>query len=117
MYFPLNEKQQSWADSVFSSLTMEEKVLQLIHPNDRKWNESEWIEILEKYPLGSVFAAGRNLEEMKRINRTIQEHSKVPVLISADMENGTNFIRDTGVELPEQMWITASQVPEEAYKM
>ncbi len=117
MYFPLNEKQQSWADSVFSSLTMEEKVLQLIHPNDRKWNESEWIEILEKYPLGSVFAVGRNLEEMKRINRTIQEHSKVPVLISADMENGTNFIRDTGVEFPAQMGITASQVPEAAYKM
>ena len=68
MYLPLNEKQQSWADSVFSSLTMEEKVLQLIHPNDRNWTAEEWIELLEKYPIGSFFCNTRNLAEMKKIN-------------------------------------------------
>ena len=100
MYFPLNEKQQSWADSVLDSLTMEEKVLQLIHPYDRRYSESDWIELIEKYPLGSVFATRRDLADMKKINSVIQKHSKVPVFISADMENGTNFIKDTGLEFP-----------------
>lgn len=117
MYLPLNEKQQSWADSVFSSLTMEEKVLQLIHPNDRNWTAEEWIELLEKYPIGSFFCNTRNLAEMKKINATVQKHSKVPVLVSADMENGTNFIKDTGLFFPAQMGLAASQVPGAAYQM
>ena len=117
MYFPLNEKQQSWADSVLDSLTMEEKVLQLIHPYDRRYSESDWIELIEKYPLGSVFATRRDLADMKKINSVIQKHSKVPVLISADMENGTNFIKDTGLEFPAQMGLAASGIKNAAYQM
>ena len=47
---------------------MEEKVLQLIHPNDRNWTAEEWIELLEKYPIGSFFCNTRNLAEMKKRN-------------------------------------------------
>lgn len=103
MYFPLTEKQQSWADHVLSSLTMEEKVLQLLHPNDRKWSASDWIEFLEKYPVGSAFAPERPLAEMKYVNRTIQKHSKIPLLISANMENGTNIIPTAGYERLENL--------------
>ena len=117
MYFPLTEEQQNWADSVLSSMTMEEKVLQLIHPNDREYTESEWIELIEKYPVGSFFSTPRNFEETKQINRVVQKHSRIPVLVSADMENGTNFIKDYTLEFPAQMGLAASNVSDAAYKM
>ena len=64
-----------------------------------------------------MFATRRDLADMKKINSVIQKHSKVPVLISADMENGTNFIKDTGLEFPAQMGLAASGIKNAAYQM
>ena len=117
MYFDLTEKQQSWADAVLSSMTVEEKVAQLLHPNFGSVSESERLDIISKIPVGSFFCARTGLAEMQRLNRSVQEHSKVPVLVSADMEYGTNFIADKGIDFPSQMGLAACGSPEYARMM
>lgn len=117
MYYDLNARQQDWADTVFASLTMEEKVAQLLHPWYGKHSDSEWLEVVKKVPFGAMHGITRDLQETKQAYKAIQERSKVPVLFSADMECGTNFIKDRSIVFPAQMGIAASHVPEVAYKM
>ena len=117
MFFDLNERQQAWADSVFSSMSMEDKLAQLLHPSFGKYSVSEWIELLKKIPVGSIFCSNKNFDDMKQTNRALQEHAGIPILFSADMENGTNFIKDKGIYFPFQMGLAASNIPGRAYEM
>ena len=117
MFYDLNEQQQSWADSVFDSLTMEEKVAQLLHPNFSGQSDSDLQELFRKVPVGSFFSGTCDFEVMRKRNDIIQKNSKVPVLISADMENGTNMIKDKNIMFPTQMGLGACNNPEYAYMM
>lgn len=117
MFFDLNERQQDWADSVFSSMSMEEKIAQLLHPSYSKLPDKDWLELVEKIPVGAIFCSQKSFDEMKRANKAVQDHVKIPVLFSADMENGTNFIKDKGIYFPFQMGLAASSIPGRAYKM
>ena len=111
MFFDLNERQQDWADSVFSSMSMEEKIAQLLHPSYSKLPDKDWLELVKKIPLGAIFCSKKSFDEMKRANKAVQDHVKIPVLFSADMENGTNFITDKGIYFPFQMGLAASRIP------
>ena len=117
MFYDLNEKQQSWADFVFDSLTMEEKVAQLLHPNFSGQSESDLQELFQKVPIGSFFTGTQDFEVLRKRHEIIQKNSKVPVLISADMENGTNMIKDKSILFPTQMGMGACGNPEYAYMM
>jgi|GEM_PF-2316360 len=117
MYCQLNEKQKSWVTEMISSMSMEEKIAQLLHPYDKGYTEIEIEELVKKVPIGSFFSTSRNFSEMKSLNQTIQKNSKIPVLISADMENGTNFIKDKGVYFPFQMGLAASGIQDAGYRM
>ena len=117
MFYDLSEKQQAWVDSVFDSLTMEEKVAQLLHPNFSGQSDSDLQELFRKVPIGSFFSGTCDFEVMRKRNDIIQKNSKVPVLISADMENGTNMIKDKYIMFPTQMGLGACAEPEYAYMM
>ena len=116
MFYNLNEKQQSWADFIFDSLTIEEKVAQLLLPNFSGQSESNLQELFQKVPIGSFFTGTSDLEVMRKRHEIIQKSSKVPVLISADMENGTNMIKDKSILFPTQMGLGACNNPEYRYK-
>ena len=117
MFYDLNEKQQSWADGVFDALTMEEKVAQLLHPNFSGQSDSDLQELVKRVPIGSFFTGTQNFEVLRKRHELIQKNSKVPVLISADMENGTNMIKDKSILFPHQMGLGASGNPEYAFMM
>jgi beta-N-acetylhexosaminidase len=117
MFYELNEKQQSWADAVFDTLTMEEKVAQLLHPNYSGQSDNDLQELFQKIPVGSFFTGTQEFEVLRKRHEIIQKNSKIPVLISADMENGTNMIKDKSIVFPTQMGLGACGKAEYAYMM
>ncbi len=118
-YKPLCPTARRWVETALREMTMDEKLAQLLHPEDRNYSEQEWIELLEKVPVGSVFIGDHPSEEMIRRTRLIQEHSRIPVLISADMENGAVMITDEvhATHFPYPMALGALNNPELARKM
>ncbi len=84
----LSAEALAWVESVFASLSMEEKVAQLLHPLNKNYSKEEWEELLDKVPLGSIFWGNIDAEKFEDIARFIQQKSKVPVLMSGDMEHG-----------------------------
>ena len=99
----LSAEAEKWVENVFSSLTMEEKVAQLLHPINKGYSKEQWEEILQKVPVGSIFWCGVDAEQFQDIARFIQEKSKVPVLMSGDMEHGALTLKNRRTEFSDLM--------------
>lgn len=99
----LSAEAAAWVEKTFASLTMEEKVAQLLHPITKGYSKEQWCEILEKVPVGSIFWGGVEADKFAELARFIQEKSKVPVLMSGDMEHGALTLKDKRAEFSDLM--------------
>ncbi|MGR3810142.1 glycoside hydrolase family 3 N-terminal domain-containing protein [Jiulongibacter sp. NS-SX5] len=101
----------SWVDSVFNTLSIDQKIGQLLMPRGnfsgqgyepekiRKW--------VEKYHIGGLaMFAGQPTIQAQIINE-MQEVSKVPMLIGMDFEWGLAMRLDSTVRFPYQMSLGA----------
>src|SRR6185503_4034796 len=92
---PLSSADQRWVDRTLASLTLREKVGQLIMPwvggeyaavgspefeEVRKWVEEDGVG-------GLVLSIGLPLSYAAKLNE-LQARAKVPILVASDMENG-----------------------------
>jgi len=78
---------------ILNSMTLEEKIGQLIifGFNGTSLNENTK-ELLEKKHIGGVLLLDKNIRDSKqltKLNKQLQENSKIPLLISIDQEGGT----------------------------
>ena len=99
----LSAEAVQWVEETFSSLTMEEKVAQLLHPINKGYTKEQWADILEKVPVGSIFWGGVDAEKFDDLARFIQQKSKVPVLMSGDMEHGALTLKSKRAEFSDLM--------------
>lgn len=88
--FYLNEEQLQWVEDTIQGMTLEEKIGQLFICLNWRHEESMYKELIEKYHIGGVRWQGGTLEEQYEQNKYYMEHSKVPVLIAANLEAGGN---------------------------
>ena len=77
-----------WVETVFASLSLEEKVGHLLCPEDRGKTPQDWVELLKEVPLGCVFFEERGMGAVRASAEAIQAQSRVPVVVAADMEAG-----------------------------
>ncbi len=101
---------------LLDTMSMEETVGQLICPEDRNYSAEDWLNILAEVPVGSVFLGGKAAEVEARC-RLMQAHSRIPMLIAADMEHGAVMLEDRRTEFPWAMALGAIGDPEAAYRM
>ncbi len=99
----------SWADSVLQTLTLQEKIGQLIFVRANKDNSylPEISDYIQKYAIGGVvFFKGSPLKQATMTN-TWQRLSKVPLFISIDAERGLGMRLDSSFSFPYQMTLGA----------
>ncbi|SVD76392.1 uncharacterized protein METZ01_LOCUS429246, partial [marine metagenome] len=115
--------QQSWAEHTIRELSLREKIAQMMvyHMNMRFLNEEspKWKEIkllLETDGIGGIHIwfgdAGTSLTLLNQI----QQFSKVPVIVDADIEYGIQRRFPSGTDLPPFMAIAATNNPHYAYE-
>ncbi|RYU97441.1 glycoside hydrolase family 3 N-terminal domain-containing protein [Emticicia agri] len=107
----LTNYNQRWVDSVFSTLTLEEKIGQLLMPRGNTSGQGYNFDKLKKwvqdYKLGGlVFFAGQPTTQARIVNE-LQAMSKVPMLIGMDLEWGLAMRLDSTVRFPYQMTLGA----------
>ncbi len=95
----LNDDQAQWVEATLSRLTLEECVGQTLMPADRDFSAEEWATVLRDVPLGCLFVDPQNAEDTKSLIALVQKHSKVPLLIAADIEQGLDCGTDFGYAL------------------
>jgi beta-N-acetylhexosaminidase len=105
--------QSHWIDSVYNSLSLDEKIGQLfvvaVYPTVGTAHLKSIENILEKYkPGGLMFSKGGPVKQARLTNK-FQSLSKTPLLISLDAEWGPAMRLDSVPSFPRQMMMGAIQ--------
>ncbi|MGE0454359.1 MAG: glycoside hydrolase family 3 N-terminal domain-containing protein [Vicinamibacteria bacterium] len=120
---PAGKPLHGWATRTLASLTLEEKVGQMIgvrasgifsNPRSAGWRRT--LEEVETLGVGTVVVFESEVGWLPRALNKLQAAAKVPLLISADMERGLAFrVRRGVVPLPYAMAIGATGSEDAAY--
>lgn len=100
-----------WVDSVLNSLSLEQRIAQLImvaaYSNNHRRNEQEVTKLVKEYNIGGlVFFQGTPYRQAQLTN-LYQSLSKTPLLIAMDAESGPGMRIDSAIRYPSQMMLGA----------
>lgn len=105
--------QNNWIDSVFESLSIEERIAQLFIISAYSNKDSKHVQYISdlvgKYNVGGViFFQGGPYRQTNLINK-YQDLAKTPLLIGQDAEWGIGMRLDSTIDFPRQMMLGAIQ--------
>ncbi len=118
---PFYSSDTHWADSVFNSLTPDERIAQLFmvaaYSNKDKAHVNEIKKLVSHYKIGGlIFFQGGPVRQAKLTN-AYQHVAKVPLFIAIDAEWGLAMRLDSTTKFPRQMTLGAIQNDSLIYKM
>lgn len=117
--FMTNES--GWADSVLSTLSLDEKIGQLFmvaaysNKDQKHVNEIEKL-ITDQHIGGLIFFQGGPVRQA-RLTNFYQDKAKIPLLIAMDAEWGLGMRLDSTISYPRQMMLGAIEDDELIYRM
>ncbi|MDD3251331.1 MAG: glycoside hydrolase family 3 N-terminal domain-containing protein [Lachnospiraceae bacterium] len=86
--FYLTSEQIAWVEQTLVGMSLEEKIGQLFIMLDRKKDREEARKLIEDYRIGGCRYQNEPAEKIYEQNRFYQEHSKIPLLIACNCDNG-----------------------------
>ena len=112
---------KGWVDSVFNSLSPNERIGQLImvaaYNDNNPYHEKEIKKLIQKYNIGGlIFFRGSPCKQAKLTNY-YQSLAKTPLLIAMDAEYGLAMRLDSTVKYPMQMMLGAVKNEKLIYDM
>jgi len=113
--------ESAWADSIFNTLSPEERIAQLImipvYSNRDRAHEDTIAGLVEKYKVGGlIFFQGGPGRQASMTNR-YQKISKVPLMVSIDAEWGLGMRLDSTMKFPYQMALGGIEDEQLIYEM
>jgi beta-glucosidase-like glycosyl hydrolase/CubicO group peptidase (beta-lactamase class C family) len=104
--------QQNWVDSVFNSLSVDQKIGQLLMPRGNvadTYDTTRLYSIVKDYYVGGfVLFKGHPVKQAVLVNE-LQRRTKVPLFIGMDLEWGLAMRLDSTFRFPYQMTLGAMQ--------
>lgn len=109
----LTQANTAWVDSVFNTLSLEEKIAQLLMVAAYSNKDKEHVEYIDKlikqYKIGGlIFMQGGPVRQANLTNQ-YQSESNVPLMIAIDGEWGVSMRLDSTPRFPRQMMLGAIQ--------
>lgn len=115
--FYLSNADIAWVKTTLASLTREEKLGQLFFDLSEGGPDEEYIRNrVEKTHIGGLRYMNLSPEDTLRHNQLYQKYSKVPLLISANVEAGGSGSCRGGTKVGDPIKIAATGNPEYAYQ-
>lgn len=113
--------QQNWVDSVFNSLTEDQRIAQLMviraHSNLGPDHVAKVEELIRQYNVGALcFFQGGPMRQALLTNR-YQQIAQTPLLVTIDGEWGLGMRLDSLNKFPFQLTLGAQRDPELVYRM
>ena len=114
--FYLNDEQIKWVEDTLGQMTEKEKIGQLFCLISYSSEEKFLRELTEKYMVGGVMGRKMPVEEVHQMITTLQETSKIPMLIAANFEAGGDGLIEEGTNVGPNLQVGATGDPQFAYK-
>ncbi|MCX7833413.1 MAG: glycoside hydrolase family 3 protein [Ignavibacteria bacterium] len=125
---PINIKSENknfdWVEETLQKMTLREKIAQMIitsskgvqmNEDSKEFKRIKSLIIKEK--IGGIIFFKGNSKELASLTNQLQGYSEVPLLMSADYENGTGMRLVDGSLFPNNMAIGATRRSDLVYKM
>ncbi len=117
----LSDTNSVWVDSVFKTLTLDQKIAQLImYPVYSKKDtnhRNDIANLIRKYGIGGIIYMQGGPVRQANFDNYLQGISKVPILTSIDGEWGLSMRLDSTTSFPREMMLGAIQDNKLIYKM
>ncbi len=118
---PILDANKNWADSILSTLTLDEKIGQLImvtaYSNLGSSDEALIKSQIEKYKIGGVLFLKSHPYRLHTLTQRYQAASNIPLFMAIDAENGLSFRVDSTIRYPHLMALGAIQNDSLIYQM
>ena len=115
--FCLNDAQISWVEDTLASLSTEDRLRQLFCLITYSDDAEELRRLAEQVRPGGVMSRPVPAEQALRTVRSLQEHSRIPLLISANLEAGGSGLLSDGTLFAKPMAIAATDDAEQARRL
>ncbi len=115
--FFLSDQDVEWVDNTLAEMSTEEKIGQLfcLHGDSDDFSELE--RILNTYQPGGMMYRPSASEKIYGVHEFLQNHSKVPMLIAANLESGGDGIGNEGTFFGRHIQVAASDNVNHAYRL
>ncbi len=101
----------SWADSVYSTLSLQDKVAQMMmidaYPNNGDADKERVSKLIRDYNVGGIIFFQGTAEKVAELSNYYQSISKVPLLMAIDGEWGASMRLKNTIKYPKQMMLGA----------
>ena len=115
--FSLSKEDIEWVENTKSAMTVEEKIGQLFVPIGYSGDPDYLQNVMLSHHIGGIMYRCGESTEMQQTHRYLQEHSKIPLLIGANLEDGGCGIATDGTQYGKQMQVAATGDVEDAYRL
>lgn len=115
--FFLSEADIRWVEETLASMSEEEKIGQLFVPIGYSGDPGYLEGVMLSHHIGGIMYRCGDSSEMQATHRYLQEHSKIPMLIGANLEFGGSGIAADGTFFGQQMQVAATGEAENAYRL
>lgn len=111
-----------WADSVFQTLTLDEKIGQLFmvaawsDPKHPSYNPKTIQTLINQYGIGGIIFMQGSPGRQAILNNQFQASSKIPIMIGMDAEWGLGMRLDSTISYPRQLTLGATNNDELIYE-
>ena len=115
--FRLNAEQVAWVEDTLASMSVEDRLHQLFCLITYSDDEEELRALAEQIRPGGIMSRAVPSGQALRTIRTLQEHSRIPLLISANLEAGGNGLLTDGTLFAKPMAVAATDDTEQARRL
>lgn len=115
--FFLDDEAVAWVERTLAGMTTEEKIGQLFVPIGYSADPGYLQHVMLDHHIGGIMYRSGEGKEMQACHRWLQEHSKIPLLIAANLEAGGDGIATDGTAFGKQMQVAATGDPAQAYRL
>lgn len=115
--FFLTDNQISWVENTVSEMTVEEKIGQIFCPIAGNPDDQALTEFVQKYQPGGMMFRPMPAKAIRQAHSVLQNESKIPLLLAANLEAGGNGICSDGTYYGRPMGVAATADEQEAYQL
>lgn len=115
--FYLSAQQVEWVENTIASMTEDEKVEQLFCPLLYSNDPGYLTHAITDHHWGGVMFRSNPAKEVQTAINTLQANSPIPMIISANLEDGGNGVASEGTYMGRQMLMAATGEAEQARRL
>lgn len=115
--FYLKQQDIDWVEQTLTDMTLEEKIGQLFVPIGYSSDPGYLKHVMLDHRIGGIMYRCGDSAEMQECHRYLQENSKIPLLIGANLEAGGDGIATDGTSFGKQLQVAATDDTKNAYRL